>query len=250
MANSQFRDVVNRVLQHVGEPTIPDASTFNTDSSLTKIQLQAKLFVDKVNRRLVRKNRARFLSRKATFSVTSGSNSYSLPNGVFVEDIKSDSVFITTTGKGRKLEYVPYDQWLLYYPEGETVKGIPSFYYDLPPDGTGVDKIAFSQPSNYSLTVQYEYYVNVAPITVATDEIAFPARFEDILWDHAQMWVEVAKSEGKAADFALVLDNLFEELRQESLGAAEKPPRVTLGFTGLGFRKTRYDSRYAKSPGL
>ncbi|MBS1586947.1 MAG: hypothetical protein JSS82_15535 [Bacteroidetes bacterium] len=248
MANSQFRDVVNRVLQHVGEPTIPDASTFNTDSSLTKIQLQAKLFVDKVNRRLVRKSRGRFLSRVGTFSVTSGSNSYSLPAGVLAEDLKEDTVFVTTTGKGRKLEYIDYDEWLMWFPSGETTKGLPSRWYVYPPDGTGVDKIGFSAPSNVSLTVRYEYYLNVSPITLATDEIAFPVRFEDILWDHATMWVEVSKAEGKASDYAMILDNLFEDLRQEALGSPEHPPKVVLGLGAMGFRKTR--SRYARSPGL
>lgn len=248
MANSTYRDVVNRILQQCGEPTIPDASTFNTDSSLTKIQLQAKLFVDKVHRRLVRQNKGRYLLRKTTWSVTSSTNSYNIAAGVLVEDLKPDTVFITTSGKGRKLEYIEYEQWLEMFPSGETVKSIPAYWFVYPPDGTGTDKVGFSPPSNYSLTIQYEYYLNVTGLTSATDEIAFPVRYEDILWEHATLWIEVAKSEGKAADYALILERLFEELKQTSLGSAEKSPKVTLGYKGLGFRKTGYRGRYASSP--
>lgn len=245
MANSTYINTVNRVLKHSGQQPIADNTTFNDDTLLTKVQLQAKLFVDRANRRLIRTNRKRLSLRKYTMSLSSGTNSYALNAGTTIENLKQGSWFITTAGYGRQLEYIPYDTWLTWYPEGESTEGIPEYWFDLPPDGTG-DKVGFSPPPSASLTVQYEGYQDVSPLTSATDTIEFTSQNEDILWDFAAFYLETQLAEGKAIDIAPFLDGLFSELRQLTLGARDKPPAVKLGMKLRGVQ--RWSRRWAYSP--
>lgn len=237
MPGSTYMAVVDRVLQNAGEQAIADSTNFAnaTGAELTKVQLQAKLFVDKVHRRIMRKLKGRFFTRKTTLSLLSSTNSYALPAGLYGEDMKPDSLFITTAAYARgPLKFMEYDKWMENFPGGETSKGTPFRWFLYPPDGTGVDHVGFSPPPIAAMTVQFEYFLVPSPLVLYSDTVAIPERSEDILWDFGQMWLEVSKSEGKAADFASILDSLFEELRQTNLGPLEKPPAINFGRMKLG----------------
>lgn len=120
------------------------------------------------------------------------------------------------------------------FPAGETNKGFPQYFFDYPSDGTNIEKIGFSSPPGSNYTVQYEYILVPGSISQAADEIFLSSRYEDILWDYGQMWLEVSKSEGKAQDYANLIDELTEELRQYNYGSLEKPVGIDLGFKLCG----------------
>lgn len=247
MANSQYIDVVNRILQHAGQTPIPDNSTFNSNNSLGKEQLQAKLFVDKVNRRLLRRNRMRFAKRQMTLSLSSASNVYTLNTGgvnVTIEQIVEDSMFITTTAYAGPISYLSYYKWLHMYPQGEIVKGTPSRWIDLPPEGNAYDKISFSQPPSNTMTVVFDYYQDPVVLTSATDVIQWPAKFEDVLWDYGQLYLEIVLSEGKAGDLQSLMADIDSEVRQLTAGAIEQPPSVDIGISfGGTARRGRRSAR-------
>lgn len=252
MANSTALQLVNRILENAGELPIADAATFNAETDLTKIQLQAKRYADKVQRRLGRTSRLRTQKRKATLSLTNSTNTYSLPSNVYLEDLVEESLVITSgTAVRPPITYIDYEDWIRRYPTGESVKGVPIHFFCYPGDGTGVEKLGFSAPPNANYTVQYEYIVVPAPIAAATDEIFLSPRYEDVLWDYGQMWLEVAKSEGKAGDYAALIDRLIEEMKQYNFGSLEKPPGVDLGFKLCGtLHKGGYIGLRANSPEL
>lgn len=231
MANSTYYEVVNRVLQHAGQTPIASTSDFGSNSTLDKPQLQAKLFVDKVNRRLLRKNRPRFTARKATLSLVDGTNSYSLPAAVRIESLIEDSFFITTSGYGYgPLKHLDYKKWKTEFPEGEDTEGEPRRWIDLVPDGTEVDKVAFSPPPGMSLTVEYQYYTDPTALSAHGDIILWPPKFEDIIWDYAQLYLEIVLSEGKAGDLAQLMADLDQEIRQLTMGAIDDPPTMDIGM--------------------
>lgn len=247
MANSEYLAVVNRVLEHAGQVTITSSTDFN-NNNIEKVQLQAKRFVDKANRRLIRSHRPRQRLRKFTLSLTSGDNDYTLNATTSLENLKQGSWFITTDGIARgPLKYITYDEWLMRYPAGEDVESIPECWFDYPPDGvTSGDRVGFSPPPNQNMTVQYEGYLDVTALTNATDKVAFDTKFEDIIWDYGQLFLEACLSEGKTAEIGAFLDGMEAELRQLSMGPRDEPPKVNLGIRLPGVSKCtgRYASRW------
>lgn len=245
MANSTYMDTVNRCLYHAGQAPIPGSTEFADPTKLSRAQLQAKLFVDKANRGLIRSMRGRFLKRKYTFNTSSVSNSYNIDSTTSLENLVEDSMFRTTAGKGGQIEYIPYETWLTWFPSGESTKGIPNFWFDYPPDGTGVDKIGFSPPPNGTIAIQYEGYLDPVVLSAYNDVIQWPSKFEDLLWDYAQVWIEMSLSEGKMEQIGVFLDPLFAQVRQLSLGPIDKPPSVSLGMKLGGIRKGGQRSAYS-----
>lgn len=248
MANPSALSACNRILEHAGEPTVL-AADFDAETSLSKIALQCKRYLDKANRRLGRQTRLRINRRTATLSLTNASNTYSLPTGVLLEDLEEDSLIIADAASfGQHIKYMPYQDWVRMWPAGETVKGRPVWFFDYPADGTNIDKLGFSQPPGANYTVKYQYYKAPNAITVSTDQVILDDRFVDVLWDHGQMWLEVSKAEGKAADYAAILDSLVDQLKQANQGSLEKPPGIDLGFSLCGTMQKYGGRRRAYSP--
>lgn len=235
MANSTFFDCVNRILLEAGQSAVADTTTFNSNNSLTKTQLQTKYFVDRANRGLIRKLRARWLKRELSLNLSAypgTANSYALSSTIRLENIVDGSVFISGATYGRKLEYVPYEEWKKRFPQGETVAGIPRFWYDLPRTANSEnDKIAFSPPPSKTLTVTYEAYLRPVVLVNASDEIAFEPDWEDVLWTYALTWLEMSLSEGKMPAVQQFCEPMFSEIRQLTLGVSEKPPSVDFGMS-------------------
>lgn len=239
MANSTYISTVNRVLYHAGQQPIADNTTFNDNTLLEKPQLQAKLFVDKAHRRLIRTSRPRERKRLFTFNTADGDNDYTLDSTVTFENLVQDSWFITTSGVAKgPLKYITYDQMLEWFPAGQTSEGVPDYWFDYPNNGTN-ERFGFIPIPAGTYAVQYEGYLDVGALSSATDTIAFPVKFEDILWDHAQTWLEISMSEGKAQDMYAVLDGLFQEYRQLTQGPRDRPPQIRIGIKVQGPQKGR-----------
>lgn len=251
MANSTAYAVTNRILEFAGDQTISSTSDFTNETNLSRTQLMAKRFVDKVNRRLGRTSRLRQQRRKATLSLTSSGNSYALPSGVFVEDIVARSVRCITSNKGYgPLAYMTYDEFMNKFPNGQTVQGLPQYYFDYPPDGTGTDYLGFSPAADQNLSMQYEYFLVPGTISAHTDLVFLNPRFEDVLWDYGSRWLELVLSQGKTAEYAAVVNDLIEELRQWDYGSDERQMGIDMGFKLCGTLRKNTGGLRADSPGL
>lgn len=228
MTNSTYLATVNRILEHAGQTPFADATAFNSGTP-EKIQLQAKRFVDRVNRMLLRKTRPRFSRREFTISATSASNAYSLDATTAPEYLIEHSWYIATTGYGARLEHKDYDYWKDEYPESETTQGIPTHWIMLPFNGTA-DRVAFSPPASTNLSIKYSGYLIPVVLSAATDVIVWPVELEDIIWDYGWQYVETVLAEGKAQDVQALMSNLYEEIAQFTRGPSEATPTLKMGF--------------------
>jgi len=249
LAFSTYMAVVNRVLLNTGEAQIATALDFANAGGnlLTKEQNQCKSYVDKVNRRIIRRGRLRYLRKKGTITTSAASNVYTLPDGVNIEDLVSDSFYITTAGMGSgPLQNITFTEWTHMFPSGETGKSVPRMYFNYDAAGSDVDTIGFSPPPSGVFTIQYEYYMSPLFLTDADDEVQIRMRDEDILWDNAQKWLEISNSQGKGADFAILEEQIVAELWAANQGDRSRPPSVTFRFRPFGLR--RGNGLYVYSP--
>lgn len=252
MANSTYLDTVNRVLKRAGQKTIADANTFNgVSGTLTKAQVQAQVYVDEANRMCALEMPGHFLKRKATISTTAtlsdNNTGFALNSATSLENLIEDSWFITTTGYGRELKPMSYEDWVRLDPDGHTLQSIPSHYIPWVPSGSGVaDRVHFYPAPNAVFTVQYEYYLDPAVLSAATDEIVWPKKFEHLLWTTAGVFLEIVLAEGKAGDFGQFLLPALTTVRQHSQGLSQLTPSVDLGIKMKPFR--RGGTRTALSP--
>lgn len=146
MANSTFKQTVDRVLTMGGQVTIGNSSgDFNSDT-LDKPQQQAKSFVEYANRFLALETKGRFTKRKfqLTTAATTATNPnvYPISRQTRFERLVKDSWFLVSpTLNAQPLFWKKYDTWLTQYPQGETATGVPQFWIPLPPELFGYTEL-------------------------------------------------------------------------------------------------------------
>lgn len=230
MANSTYRATVNKILVLAGQAEISTDNAFNSDSGLGKPELQAKRFVDKVNRRLTRKARPRFNAREYTITTADGTNAYNLDTAISPEQLIQDSWYISTSGYGRTLTNLPYLDWRRRYPEGETTEGVPERWILLPFNGTN-ERVAFSPVPNGTYAVKHMAYQDPVALSSASDVIVWPPALEDLIWDYGWMYLELVLAEGKTAEVEALMDNLYDEIKQFTEGPEEEVKKLDLGIS-------------------
>ena len=247
MAFAAYWNCVNTVLLNAGEDPFTSTGQFDgAASGYGKLQGQAKSFMAKAHARIMQRGHFRYLRKPFTITTSNASNVYNL-TGFNAEDIRPKSMFNTTSGfGGGYIVPIDYDDWLSQFPNGEVAQGVPVRYFLYPAGGSDADTLGFSPPPSGVFTIQMEYDVPPVQLVNSTDLVQVRTRDLYILLDHCQMWVEVSKSEGKAPDFAVAMEMLFEELRQGNTGDPSRPPKVTFQMRQLGLRKR--NGQYAYSP--
>lgn len=230
MANSTWLQATNRILAHAGQDEIADATTFNDKTKLDKPQYQAKLFTDFASRHIVTSGEFRFLQREFSLSLVDNDQTKPLATNSSAERIIQKTWRVTTAGKGRILRERRYIDQITMFPEGETSKGTPDFYYLLPPDSNGADYVGFSPIPNASINIKYLGYLKAIPLALATDAIQWPDQYEDRLWVAGQTFLEMVLAEGKMPDIGQFLEPYISELRQISGTPASEMPTTDLGI--------------------
>lgn len=142
LANSTFRETVDTILTMAGQVTIGNSSGDFNSNTLDKPQQQAKQFVDFANRFLALETKGRFTKRKFQFTVDPNTvNVYGISTQTTFERLLKDSwAIVAPTAQAQPLNWKNYNLWLTQFPNGETTKGIPNFWIDLPPSKTGTDE--------------------------------------------------------------------------------------------------------------
>jgi hypothetical protein len=168
MANSTYFQTVNTCLRRAGQAEIASTTIFDGGSgTLSKIQRQAKQFVDEANRWLMLDQPAEFLKREGSITVDDGAagvpdatdNNTGWSIGCFNEQVIAGTVFITTTAKGRELMPMDFNDWRRMDPDGHTSTGTPSHYIPRPQTSVGqtADKWSFYPVPNAIITVKEKH---------------------------------------------------------------------------------------------
>lgn len=254
MANSTYYQTVNTCLRRAGQAEIASTSVFDS-GTLSKIQRQAKQFVDEANRWLMLDTPAQFLLRDGSCTIDNGSggapsvsnNNTGFSIGCFNEQVIPKSVFITTSSKGRELQPMDFIQWRRMDPDGHTATGTPTHYVQIPQSSVGqtADKWSFYPVPAAVLTVKFNYYSDPLILTTSTDTIVWPPRLEAILWDMAGAYLEIVLGEGKVPEFGSFIMPHLTKIRQMTLGLDAIPTHVMMGLKIGGIKRGR---RSAYSP--
>lgn len=238
MPNSTFFQATNTCLRRHGQKEIVDASTFNTQGSLTKTQSQCKHFIMEANAWLALDVRPEFLRRRGTITTTSSSNDNT--TGYTLACTPSSLIphtwFNTTSGKGEPLTEKKFTDWVAEDPDGHTATGRPKHWIVIPQSALGAtDRVSFQPIPDAAYTIRYEYWHEPAMLSVASDEIVWTPRIEPILWESAGAFLEVILAEGKAAEMSQFLIPHLTKIRQITGASDELPPHVIMGMN-IGYR--------------
>lgn len=242
---STFRTIVNRLLRLHGEQEIADDSTFNTNASLTKLQLQAKEWFALCHQWIMATPRSRFLLRDFTFNTSNGVNSYSLDSTTNYERILEQSFFITTAGSEYgPLEYVDLMRYRNEFSAGpETSTGRPTrWFLHFRAAGETVDKVGFSPIPGATYAIRYSAFRKPYVLSAATDTIAFEAEWEHpvLLWGGT--FLEMAKAEGKAMDYGQFIQEVKSELEAHTIPVPDEGIRLDVPISIFGRRTDAWET--------
>ncbi len=221
---------VDNALILSGQAKTGTASDFNSDV-MDKIQVQAKYAYRRAYLRIWREGRFRFLERQYTISAVANTSDYSVNSATIPELFVEDSFCISapTASVKPRLYFMSYQDYQDGFPAGNgTGRSSPDYWVVLPPDGSGTDKIRLYPTPNDSYTVSYRAYLKPVTPTAATDTIVFPDDVKDILQEFAQVYIESLLSEGKAGDFASLLETALTAVKAIYRGPVEDKSRLNL----------------------
>ena len=222
MANSTYREIVNRVASLHGKSSVATDGEFDS-GALENIYAQIKGFFSLANQMYGRTVRTRFLMREYTLPITSASNKYEVHTSTSPDRLVPESLYITTTGEGKPLIFYPggYRRWKMTYPEGETVKGTPEYFFIYPQTGDEKEYIGFSPPASKDFSVNYSGYLRPVPLNAAADLIMWPKEFEDVIILACSQFVEYVLAEGKMGDIIGFIEPAISAVEQLTMGPVE-----------------------------
>lgn len=221
-----------------GQSEIANNTLFDAESGLAKHEIQAKRFVDKVNRQILRKARPRFNVREFTITTADGTNAYNIDSTTSPEQLVGDSWYISTASYGRVLSHLSYLDWKRQYPETPTVEGVPERWILLPFNGTN-ERVAFDPIPNGVYSVKYSAYQDAVALSLGADLVVWPPVLEDIIWEYGWTYVELILAEGKAAEVQALMQNLYEEIKQFTMGPEDDVKKLDLGISINPLGRTR-----------
>lgn len=227
-----WRGEVNKALILSGQATIADNTTFDSDGSLDKIQLQAKYAYQRAYMTAWREGRFRFLERSYTITTADGTSDYNVDATTAPEYFVENSFRITTAGVSKGLvSYWTLADYNLNFPEGNgTAEGAPDHWVLLSPDGTGTDKIRFYPTPNAVLSIKYRAYLKPTQLTAASDTIKFPDDASDALVEFCQVYLETLLGEGKAPDFMALLQPSLTALKAIYRGPVDEKSKLSMNL--------------------
>lgn len=233
-----WRGEVNKALILSGQATIADNTTFDSDSSLDKIQLQAKYAYNRAYMTAWREGRFRFLERSFTITTADGTSDYNVDTTTAPEYFIENSFRVTTSGSSKgRIPYMSLADYNSAFPEGNgTTEGIPDYWVLLSPDGTGTDKIRFYPTPNAVLSIKYRAYLQPVQLSAASDTIKFPDAASDVLVEFCQVYLESVLGEGKAPDFMSMLQPSLTALKAIYRGPVDEKSKLSMNLQVEGRR--------------
>lgn len=240
MPNSSYGDTVNVVLEMSGQGQIAQAD-FGDRSLLTRVQVQAKRFVDVANRLLFVHLNERFTQRRFTLNLAVGTNEYALDASISSENLLWHSFFCTTSGNAVPLKNWDYREFRNAYPDDSIIPSSRPSYWILKPiesDAGGVThKVMFYPAPDSNYTIEYQAKLNAQALSAYTDLILWPPEYEHALWLQGRVFLEQALGEGRAADVEKYALKALKSI--ESVGSAPIDQRQAIrpGMRILGVKR-------------
>jgi hypothetical protein len=171
-----FVSLVEEVAQFVMGQTPADVSSGNpTNPTLTIL----KQIVNDAYREVLSKRFWYFLVDIKTLTLTSGQTTpYAL------DDTCDMPFYFRITAEAKRLNYIPYDEWLMRWPAGFTNMGNSSPLYYIPAQvaTNGAKQVLlFPASDNSTRVVEYGFKKRVVDMTDPTDYMLIPAEWQDVV---------------------------------------------------------------------
>lgn len=229
----------NMMLALAGQSQIADASAFNSDTTLEKIQYQGKYLYKDAHNEVWRTFRPRWTLREYSLSLTDASNAYDVDAATAPEYFVPNGMRLSgPAGKTNPyLPYVDYAEYVQEFPALDEVAGQPTRWFIKPrTDNSSADKLAFSPPPDSNYTAKFLAYLKPTELSQATSVVFLPYEYCDIIRAKGKVYLEICLSEGKAPSWAQFVEELITTCKAITLGPAEQRPRFNTNFRIEGRR--------------
>lgn len=275
--NSTWMDATNVTLEMTGQLQITSAAEFNDPvNSLTRIQSQARRFIDVSDRLLNLKLYNRDNIQEYQLLTHTGNPdiqstyTYALTAGTRMEFIRYGSFYnatpqnVTLSGEttifAQPLNNMPYREFRQTYPDFTAITtGPPQWWIIMPKslapaaDGTAgvgitVDQIMFYPIPDQQYTIIYEAAVVATPLVNATDPILFSPDNEHVLWNWGKAFLEDALGEGKGQSAQYYAEMCLRDYNWRMSGPEEERRAIRTGMYIWGPLKGRRVSPYSDTP--
>lgn len=246
MANSTFRQTVDKILILSGQSPIGTSSGDFDSNTLDKPQQQAKLITDFANRQLALVNHGRFMRRRYVFTtdpVANPTGLYALDASTSIERLVRESWMDFTNSQ--PLDWRGFHEFQTMYPVliADLPKGKPMYWTDSTPasgDDSGISHVQLTPVPDGAYLIQYYGFLKTAALENETDEIIWPVEFEHLLWTAAISIMEVVLSEGKSANYQAMLEPAISQVKQLSIGPPDEIPGLDLQIEICQSRRGAY----------
>ena len=268
MANSTWMQATNRVLLLSGLAPIQAAANFDSvnNSQLLKYQSTCKMFVQLAHDMLATRLTRHFAERRISFPIDPPQAGqlpqYPLDVGISPEFIKEGSFFnvtqtnatgTTSAAQNRRIHNWPYEDFILRNPDQSIIAaGAPQRWILVPIDrsvGTSqVEMIQIYPPPDQHYDLELQAKLNPPILTLNTDQILFPPRYEYALSLKSWAMVERDLGEGKEGTIEQLAQQAANEVRLSSV----KPDEIRNAPRMMRIRGVRggYQRAYNSPPSV
>jgi hypothetical protein len=267
------------VLELAGQLQITSASNFDNPfvpPGLTRIQMQARRFVDLCDRILNdriynRENIQEFqiVTQQGNPNIQS-TYTYALPSTAKLELIRYYSFKNvtpqvvaqngTTTVFAQPIYNKPYREFRDIYPDFTAITtGPPQLWIILPKSlapagdggpGVGIlnDTIMFYPIPDQAYRINFECGLKAVPLSLSTDPILFSRDHEHVVWMMAKAFVEDALGDGKGQNSVVLAEKIVSDYQWRMSGPEEERRAVRTGIRIYGPMRGRRVSPYSDTP--
>lgn len=264
MANTTFMATVNKVLELAGQRQVASSNDFNSPTTnLGRVQQQARAFVDLANRMLLVQMNKRFMQREYSFTTNAGTygqpstNIYTLDSSTDSESLIYHSFFNTTPQinsltpiTARSIINWEYREFRQLYPDFTVLAlGPPQRWILLPPPIAGglMHQIMFFPMPDAAYSIIYQAKLNMVPLSLDSQQIAWPIEYEHILWLYGKLFLEQALGEGKEGDLERYVQLALSEVKKWAGGPEEVRHAIRIGLQIDGVARGRRVSKFFTS---
>lgn len=231
VAHSTFQEIVNTILQQSGLPSITSAATFNARTGLLRPQLQAILYTDDADAKLMVRLTDLFAMRQFSASTTASSPVVSLDDICDIEGVQ----YHTVRCNGQPMRFLSYNEYRsMYATDADVPEGAPMYwsYKNTPSaDAQRANQIIMIPTPDAAYVVEYGAKILHKPLALATDVILWPKPYEHVLVAFGRAALAEAR---KTGDMSGTAQAALDNVRQWAIGPQDKPLKANFGGLSIG----------------
>ncbi len=219
MANTQYLDLVNKLLNRFNEVNLTSA-TFNTARGVHALAKDAILYaINQLNQQNW-KWPFNYVDNDSSNEIlmTIGQQYYNYPTGA--EDVDFDNIYLkkdtTLNINAVRLGSIGHDQYKRYLKDRDqnatlsTQYSVPSYCFRTPALQIGV-----SPKPQYAYTLLVPYWAQPTAPATYTDTTSIPTRFDDVIVDGAEVYMhKMRKNEAAMATAQKTFEDQVKRMRK------------------------------------